>query len=139
MGHVDIKLRIMASEDPTSAIDQLFHICDTDNSGFIDEKELSAICPDLSQDEVRYIFQELDRDGDGEITIAEFSSGFQDIRESLSRVKKSGDLGARARSRAGRGRKKREEDEEEDEEVNEEENKAAFVGSLDDGFAALSW
>ena len=73
----------MAGESDHNALTQLFNAVDTDNSGAIDEKELSAICPDLSPDEVHYIFHELDVDGDGEITMAEFSDGFKGIRDSL--------------------------------------------------------
>ena len=135
--------------DP-EALGQLFRAVDTDNSGTIDERELSAICPDLTEDEVHYVFGELDVDGDGEISLEEFSKGFQDIRSALAagtQAKDSRGAGAsggaaestprKARLR-GRGRREvQKEEEEEDEEGTADTN--AFVGSLQDGFSALTW
>ena len=60
-----------------AALDELFNECDADQSGFIEETELSAICPDLNEDLVHEIFTRLDKDGDGKISNAEFSDGFK--------------------------------------------------------------
>ena len=69
--------------EDSSQIGQLFQACDLDGSGYIDERELASICSDLSAGEVSDIFHQLDKDGNGRITIAEFSEGFKEIRDSL--------------------------------------------------------
>ena len=66
-----------------SSIGDLFQACDLDGSGSIDRDELAAICPDLTPDEIDSIFAELDKDGDGTISISEFSKGFQGLSSSL--------------------------------------------------------
>ena len=60
-----------------SRLGELFSACDLDGSGFIDEAELASFCTDLSADEVADVFRELDKDGDGRISINEFSEGFK--------------------------------------------------------------
>ena len=63
---------------------ELFTSCDLNGSGYIEECELSAICQDLTQDEVSKIFKHLDNDGDGRISFREFSRGFESISEALT-------------------------------------------------------
>ena len=63
--------------DDTNEINQLFSACDLDGSGFIDEHELTSICAELSPEQVSNIFRELDTDGDGKISISEFTNGMK--------------------------------------------------------------
>jgi len=58
-------------------IAQLFAACDLNQSGFIEEEELRAICHELSHEELADVFQQLDRDSDGKISLKEFADGFQ--------------------------------------------------------------
>lgn len=65
------------------SVGSLFRACDLDGSGYIDETELASICPELSTAEVKDVFKELDKDGDGKIGVDEFSRGFKEISETL--------------------------------------------------------
>ena len=69
--------------DESGQIDQLFEACDLDGSGYIDKQELSAMCPELSDEQLTNIFAQLDGDGDGRISSAEFSQGFMGMRDTL--------------------------------------------------------
>ena len=73
----------MEDSNTSAQIGTLFKACDLDGSGFIDEQELASICPDLTPEEIKDVFQELDADGDGQISISEFSDGFKGISETL--------------------------------------------------------
>ncbi|CAD5124998.1 DgyrCDS13238 [Dimorphilus gyrociliatus] len=73
--------------DATTRIGQIFDACDLDGSGYIDEKELSSICQNLTRDEVSDVFKELDKDGDGKISISEFQQSFFDLNEALEKRK----------------------------------------------------
>lgn len=66
-----------------SGISQLFAACDLDGSGFIEREELRAICNELSGEELSDVFRQLDSDGDGKISIAEFAEGFHAMRDTL--------------------------------------------------------
>uniref|UniRef100_A0A8C9XJ30 RAS and EF-hand domain containing n=1 Tax=Sander lucioperca TaxID=283035 RepID=A0A8C9XJ30_SANLU len=57
----------------------LFHVYDVDNSGRIERNEFLTICAELqvSVDEADRIFNRLDVDNDGTITLLEFISGFR--------------------------------------------------------------
>ena len=70
----------------TPEILHLFNACDLDNSGFIEEDELYTICSELSPAEIKDVFRELDKDGDGKISVGDFAEGFQDISETLLTV-----------------------------------------------------
>ena len=70
-------------EDPFSHLGQLFQDCDLDGSGFIDQHELAAICTELNMDELEDVFKELDKDGDGRISVTEFAEGFKSISATL--------------------------------------------------------
>jgi len=76
-----------------SSIGDLFQACDLDGSGSIDRNELAAICPDLTSDEIDSIFTELDKDGDGTISISEFSKGFQGLSSSLMGLSRTPEVG----------------------------------------------
>lgn len=58
----------------------LFHAYDVDNSGQIEKNEFLTICAELqvSTDEAERIFNRLDVDQDGAVTLMEFLSGFHD-------------------------------------------------------------
>ncbi|XP_054630884.1 ras and EF-hand domain-containing protein isoform X2 [Dunckerocampus dactyliophorus] len=58
----------------------LFHVYDADQSGSIERSEFFTICTELqvSPSEAERIFNQLDVDKDGTITMAEFISGFHD-------------------------------------------------------------
>ena len=51
-----------------------------DASGFIDEAELAAVV-DLSADEIRQIFDTLDQDGDGKISIEQFTQYYKEYQQ----------------------------------------------------------
>ena len=51
-----------------------------DASGFIDEAELAAVV-DLSADEIRQIFDTLDHDGDGKISIEQFTEYYKQFQQ----------------------------------------------------------
>ena len=114
--------------EDTSRIDQLFEACDLDGSGFIDEEELKNICADLTTEEVSEVFQELDKDGDGKISISEFSDGFKGISDTLLAISRARRASVRLSSST-------------DPLNNQEKEKdlKEFVGNLDEGFGALTW
>jgi len=61
-------------------ITQLFAACDLNGSGFIEHEELHAICNELTIDELTDIFDQLDNDRDGKISLEEFADGFMVFR-----------------------------------------------------------
>ena len=96
----------------------LFLACDLDGSGYIDEAELAKICPELSNDELKEVFQALDKDGDGRISKDEFSRGFKEIGEALRERRKS-------RLESGNSL--------------DDTSLEEFIGDLDDGLKTLTW
>lgn len=130
----------------------LFSACDLDGSGFIDENELASFCSDLSADEVADVFKELDRDRDGRISISEFSDGFREFTEHLSRPRRSRRkerfsseepdlLGVVDYQETMEGSMEFEEGGESGDEGEMDEVKRfqRFIHSVDEGFKALSW
>lgn len=67
----------MTSSDKEKELGQLFHACDLDGSGYIDQEELAYICNELSIDDLSDVFKQLDKDGDGRISIEEFAKGYR--------------------------------------------------------------
>lgn len=68
-------------------IDALFVACDLDGSGYIDRDELALACSDLTPDEVGAVFDQLDSDGDGRISLTEFCAGFQAMSETMANTR----------------------------------------------------
>ena len=60
--------------------DFFFDAANIDASGFIDEAELAAVV-DLSADEIRQIFDTLDADGDGKISIEQFTQYYKQYQQ----------------------------------------------------------
>ncbi|XP_066934179.1 ras and EF-hand domain-containing protein homolog isoform X7 [Clytia hemisphaerica] len=61
-------------------IREFLNTANLDSSGFIDETELAAVV-DLSPDEIRQIFWTLDNDGDGKISIEQFTHYYKTLQE----------------------------------------------------------
>lgn len=68
------------SAEEQDRLRSLFHTYDVDNSGRIERNEFLTICAELqvSAGEAERIFNRLDADGDGTVTLLEFISGFHD-------------------------------------------------------------
>ncbi|XP_029211867.2 ras and EF-hand domain-containing protein homolog isoform X3 [Acropora millepora] len=65
----------------------LFGTVDLDGSGYIDREELAAVC-DLDAKDLAEVFDKLDADKDGRISIEEFSENFRKFRSVVSGVKR---------------------------------------------------
>lgn len=107
--------------DPTTVIGQIFNACDLDGSGYIDEKELSKICQNMSKEEFKDIFKELDKDGDGKISISEFEQSYYDLTAAFEKKK-------------GLSEQKRYE-----QSLKEELDNDDIMENLDERFSTLSW
>lgn len=68
------------SAEEQERLRSLFHAYDVDNSGQIERNEFLTICAELqvSTAEAERIFNRLDVDQDGTVTLLEFISGFHD-------------------------------------------------------------
>ena len=65
----------------------LFGAVDLDGSGYIDRDELAAVC-DLDAQDLAEVFDRLDADKDGRISIEEFSENFKKFKSVVSGVKR---------------------------------------------------
>lgn len=67
-------------EDQERRLRSLFHAYDVDHSGCIEKNEFFTICQELqvSPQEADRIFDRLDVDRDGTVTLEEFIGGFQE-------------------------------------------------------------
>lgn len=65
----------------------LFGAVDLDGSGYIDREELAAVC-DLDAHDLAEVFDKLDADKDGRISIEEFSENFRKFKSAVSGVKR---------------------------------------------------
>lgn len=75
----------LLSEDLSCRARSLFFTLDKDGSGFIEPFELAECCSELSQIELDDLFEKLDNDGDGRISIRDFREGFRKISQTLMR------------------------------------------------------
>lgn len=68
------------SEEEQRRLRSLFYAYDADNSGRIEKNEFSTICQELHVplQQVEDIFNHLDVNKDGTVTLEEFISGFKD-------------------------------------------------------------
>lgn len=58
---------------------ELFRLCDSDNSGYIEKAELSTILPQVDNITLERLIQELDCDGDGKISLPELEKGLRKL------------------------------------------------------------
>ncbi|CAL2049675.1 CBN-TAG-312 protein [Caenorhabditis brenneri] len=58
-------------------VENLFARCDTESKGYLVMDDLRTVCPQLDDDDLHFIFKELDKDGSGRIEKLEFIQGFQ--------------------------------------------------------------
>lgn len=65
----------------------LFEACDLDASGYIDRHELAAVV-DCDPEDLREIFETLDTDEDGRISIEEFTENFNRFKNLASQIEK---------------------------------------------------
>ena len=64
-------------DNENEKIKELFEACDLDSSGYIDQYELAAVVNlDPHEKELEEIFQQLDQDKDGKISIEEFTENY---------------------------------------------------------------
>lgn len=64
----------------------LFGTVDLNGSGYIDRDELAAVC-DLEPEDLGEVFNQLDADKDGRISIEEFSENFKKFKNVVSGLK----------------------------------------------------
>ncbi|KXJ16039.1 Ras and EF-hand domain-containing protein-like [Exaiptasia diaphana] len=71
----DNELEEIANTDPGR---ELFYLCDTDRKGYITKTDLQRVSYDLNLnfDQLDLIFDKLDQDGNGRLTLDEFAEGF---------------------------------------------------------------
>lgn len=64
-----------------STILEFFQVCDSENKGFITRRDMQRLNSELplSAEELENVFDTLDSDGNGYLTLEEFSSGFSDF------------------------------------------------------------
>lgn len=69
------ELEEIANTDPGR---ELFYLCDTDRKGYITKPDLQRVSYDLNLnfDQLDLIFDKLDQDGNGRLTLDEFADGF---------------------------------------------------------------
>ena len=70
---------------------QLFTACDLNGSGFIEREDLLNLCADLDLEdqELDDVFHELDKNGDGKISVTEFVKGYESVQRMFTRPRKS--------------------------------------------------
>lgn len=71
----DTPLEEIANTDPGR---ELFYLCDTERKGYITKSDLQRVSYDLNLnfDQLDLIFDKLDQDGNGRLTLDEFAVGF---------------------------------------------------------------
>jgi hypothetical protein len=61
---------------------ELFKLCDIENKGFINKKDIQRMCsfePNMTPDMLEEVFETLDADHNGFLTLEEFSYGFTSL------------------------------------------------------------
>ncbi|XP_063956993.1 ras and EF-hand domain-containing protein homolog isoform X2 [Lytechinus pictus] len=88
-----------------SRIRHLFEVCDLNASGYIEYDDLRDLCLgsdlEITDAELGSVFDELDTDGDGKISVEEFEQGFQGVEELLRRKVKANSSGGGGVSTGG--------------------------------------
>ena len=69
-------MNVLDDDDNELIIREIFESVDLDSSGFIDEHELAAVV-DLNPDDLKEIFQQLDTNKDGKISVEEFVENYK--------------------------------------------------------------
>ncbi|CAJ0944329.1 unnamed protein product, partial [Mesorhabditis belari] len=77
--------------------ERLFHQCDRGRKGYLTESDLKAVCPQLDNQDIAFIFASLDTDGSGKIEKDEFLHGFL---ATVARAEQSGCNGLASRASA---------------------------------------
>jgi hypothetical protein len=77
----------MADDFDINNARDLFGTVDLDGSGYIDREELAAVC-DLDSEDLGEVFNQLDADRDGRISIDEFSENFKKFTNVVSGIKR---------------------------------------------------
>ena len=67
-------------------LEQLFHACDKNKSGYLEREDLRPLCLDLELTEWEFedVYQDLDVDKDGVINLEDFVTGVRDVCQTLS-------------------------------------------------------
>ncbi|CAB3399641.1 unnamed protein product [Caenorhabditis bovis] len=58
-------------------VEHLFSMCDSESKGYLTVEDLKRICPQLDDNDISFIFNQLDADGSGRIEKMEFCKGFE--------------------------------------------------------------
>lgn len=64
---------------------ELFNMCDMETKGFINKKDIQKLCghePGFTPDILEEVFESLDADGNGFLTLDEFTFGFTNLFQS---------------------------------------------------------
>lgn len=59
-----------------NTVAELFKECDVHDHNYLEPLDLHRVCPQLTNDELQYIFDQLDVNKDGKVTKDEFIAGF---------------------------------------------------------------
>lgn len=58
---------------------EIFRLCDTDGSGYLEKSELHSVLPHIDNNELDELLSELDTDGDGKISLSELEKGLHKL------------------------------------------------------------
>ena len=77
------------------SISDLFEQCDVGKKGWLNLNDLKSVSPDISTEELRYIFEQLDSSQNGKVTKKDFVDSFETV---LRNGEKSGFKGIKRRA-----------------------------------------